>query len=118
VLDENNTWHTVNQTLGSARVFVRTNPGSNVDWEQQGDPLIVDDEDGGVYTGYRVAIDGDTALISATHSSNGFARLFVFERSNNVWIQTKMLHTGIDSYDGYADGLRIALEGNTGEISL
>jgi hypothetical protein len=57
-------------------------------------------------------------LISATHSSNGFARLFVFERSNNVWTQTKMLHTGIDSFDGNADGLRIALEGNTGEISL
>lgn len=99
---------------GSARVFVRTSSDSNTDWEQQGDPLIVDDGESGVYYGYRVAVDGDTALISATHQVSGIARLFVFERSNAVWQQSKMLHVREDYYD---DGniLRVALEGNTGE---
>lgn len=101
---------------GAARVFIRTSADSNQDWEQQGDPLIVDDGEGGVYEGYRVAIDGDTALISATKRCQycWAARLFVFERSNGIWNQTKMLHAHEDSRD---DGtiLRIALEGNTGK---
>jgi hypothetical protein len=99
-------------------VFVRTNPGSNANWEQQGDPLIVDDGEDGVYSGYRVAIHGDTALISVTHTINGFGRLFVFERSNGVWSQVKMLHTGVDIYDGMGFGFSIALEGNTGKPSV
>jgi hypothetical protein len=105
-------------TLGSARIFVRTNPGSNVDWTQQGDPLIVNDGEGGVYSGYGVEIDGDTALISATHTSTGYTRLFIFERSNGIWTQTKMLHTGINTYDGNGYGCPIALEGNTGKPSV
>jgi hypothetical protein len=113
---DTNSMVTLNQTQGSARVFVRTNPDSNVDWEQQGDELIVDDGEGGSYYGYRVAIDGDTALVSVTNSDTHWARLFIFERSNGAWEQTKMLHTAIDSYGGIV--LHIALEGSTGEISL
>jgi hypothetical protein len=102
---------------GAARVFIRTSVGSNLDWEQQGDPLIVDDGEGGVYEGYRVAIDGDTALISATKRCQYCytARLFVFERSNGIWNQTKMLHAGEDNRDDGAI-LRVALEGNTGRL--
>jgi hypothetical protein len=100
------------QLPGSATVFVRTSTDSNLDWEQQGEPLVVDDGEDGSYYGYRVAIDGDTALISATKMETQEARLFVFERSDGVWEQTKMLHS-----DGFDDGniLRIALDGDTGE---
>jgi hypothetical protein len=75
----------------------------------------VDDGQGGSYYGYRVALDGDTALISATKMETYEARLFVFERSDGVWEQTKMLRT-----DGFDDGniLRIALDGDTGELWL
>jgi hypothetical protein len=102
---------------GSARVFVRTNPESNVDWEQQGDPLIVDDGDGGVYEGYRVAIDGDTALISVRNVESWNAGLFVFERTGDVWKQTAILHKSTPHY-GDEDILRIALEGNTGKLLI
>jgi hypothetical protein len=100
------------QLPGSATVFIRTSAGSNLEWEQQGEPLVVDDGEDGSYYGYRVAIDGDTALISAAKMETQEARLFVFERSGGVWVQTKMLHTG-----GLEDGniLRIALDGDTGE---
>jgi hypothetical protein len=102
---------------GSARVFVRTNPESNVDWEQQGDPLIVDDGEGGVYEGYRVAIDGDTALISVRTVGGSFdAGLFVFERTGDVWEQTAVLHKSTPHYGD--DILRIALEGNTGKLLI
>jgi hypothetical protein len=104
-------WNRIDLT-SSATVFVRTSTDSNLDWEQQGEPLVVDDGEGGSYYGYRVAIDGDTVLISATKMETQEARLFVFERSDGVWEQTKMLHT-----DGIDDGniLRIALDGDTGE---
>ena len=98
---------------GAAYVFVRTDPSSNLGWEQQGDPLVVDDEEGGFYIGYRVAIDGDTALISATQSDTNVARLFVFERTDGVWEQKKMLH--MDGVDYYHEILRIDIDGNTGE---
>jgi predicted SPOUT superfamily RNA methylase MTH1 len=105
-------WNRSDLTRSSATVFVRTSTDSNLDWEQQGEPLVVDDGEDGSYYGYRVAIDGDTALISATKTETQEARLFVFERSDGVWEQTKMLHSG-----GFDDGniLRIALDGDTGE---
>jgi hypothetical protein len=92
-------WDPIYQLPGSAAVFVRTSTDSNLDWEQQGEPLVVDDGEGGLYYGYRVAIDGNTALISASKIETQEARLFVFERSGGVWEQKKILHTG-----GHDDG--------------
>jgi predicted SPOUT superfamily RNA methylase MTH1 len=91
-------WNRIDLT-SSATVFVRTSTDSNLDWEQQGEPLVVDDGEGGLYYGYRVAIDGNTALISASKIETQEARLFVFERSGGVWEQKKILHTG-----GHDDG--------------
>lgn len=101
---------------GSARVYKYSGPGSEVLWEQQGDPLIVyDDQDPNAeYIGYRVAISGNTTLISATKGVGGIARLFVFELTANGWKQTAMLHIDNDYLD---DGHipRVALEGDVGK---
>ena len=93
-------------------MFVPRTSGSNVDWEQQGNPLIVDDGEGGDYYGYRVAIDGNTALITATHREDYRQRLFVFQRSGVVWDQVAMLHVDKSYHD---DVLRVAIEGDTGK---
>ncbi|KAL7502436.1 hypothetical protein ACHAXN_000403, partial [Cyclotella atomus] len=66
--ETSNAWDGKYQLPGSATVFVRTSANSNLEWEQQGNPLVVDDGEGGSYYGYRVALDGDTALISATNT--------------------------------------------------
>jgi hypothetical protein len=113
--ETSNAWDGKWYLPGSATVFVRTSADSNREWEQQGEPFVVDDGEGGSYYGYRVALDGDTALISATTLNPTLppvAKLFVFERSGGVWEQTKILHTV-----GFDDGniLRIALDGDTGE---
>ena len=103
---------------GSARVFKRASLGSQVLWEQQGDPLVVKDLDDmdSKYVGYRVAIDDDTALISATKGVGGVARLFVFERTATGWEQSAMLHVDNNYFD---DGRipQVALEGDTGQSS-
>jgi len=105
-------------SLGSARVFVRTNVGSNLQWTQQ-DIIIVDDglDQNNGYMGYTVAVDGDTALIGAYKTEpNMIARLFVFVRSEGIWTQQAVLHTEYDgSYfdDGRIPIPRVALEGNT-----
>lgn len=103
---------------GSARIFVRAEPSSNVEWIQQGPPLVIDDPDyDGDYVGYRVAIDGDTALVTATRGEHGAARLVVFTRSGNTWAQETILSPGGNDPD---DGLipRVALEGDIGKFTL
>lgn len=105
--------------IGSARVFKYNGQINQPLWEQQGDPLIVNDLDDSdaEYVGYRVAIDGNVVLISATKGVGGVARLFVFELTGNGWEQTAMLHVD----DGYLDDgnvPRVALEGNTGKRCL
>ncbi len=102
---------------GSARVFVRDNPSSNAEWIQQGPPLVIDDPGfAGEYVGYRVAIDGDTALVTATRGEHGAARLVVFSRSGDIWTQDIILTPGGDDPD---DGLipRVDLEGDVGMFS-
>ena len=107
-------WVPIEPHPGSARIFVRVTAGSNVDWEQQGDPLIVNDGEGGAYYGYRVAIDGDTALIAATQYAidEYRQRVFVFQRSGGVWVQEMMLHVDKTYHDNV---LRVAIEGDTGK---
>ena len=98
---------------GSARVFVRNDPYSNLEWIQEGPPLVVNDPDySGEYVGYRVAIDGDTALVSATRGEFGAARLVVFRRNGDTWTQEKIFPGDDDPDDGLIP--RVALEGNLG----
>jgi hypothetical protein len=98
---------------GSARVFRRVG-NSNLSWEQVQDPLIVNDpaNPSAKYFGYRVAIDGTTALIAATREANGVkkSKIFVFELSaSDVWEQRATLP--VDMLD---DGQtpRVALQGD------
>jgi len=99
---------------GSARVFKYSGPESEELWEQQGEALVVNDPDDSdaAYVGYRVAIDGNTALISATRGVGGVARLFIFELTENGWDQTAMLHIDNDYLDDERIP-RVALEGGT-----
>lgn len=73
----------------------------------------MDDDEGGDYYGYRVAIDGDTALVTATRRGDYSQRLFVFQRSSSVWVQEAMLHVNEDF--AHDDVLRVAIEGDTGK---
>lgn len=100
---------------GSVRVFVRANPTSNLDWVQQGEPLIMDDGAGRSPTILDVDIDQDTALISARFYG-GYPKAFIYERDNGAWQQRKMLNIPNNWYDVYSF-YRVALEGNTGELS-
>jgi hypothetical protein len=76
---------------GSAHVFIRADPDSNLEWIQQGPPLVVNNPDySGEYVGYRVAFDGDTVLVSATRGKFGAARLVVFRRFGNSWTQDQI----------------------------
>ena len=99
---------------GSARVFRRVD-NSNLSWEQVQDPLIVNDPSNpsAKYFGYRVAIDGPTALIAATREDNGVkkSKVFVFELSvSGVWEQTAILP--VDMLDD-GETPRVALQGDT-----
>jgi hypothetical protein len=74
---------------GAAYVFVR-NGGS---WVQQ-DKLVANDPGNRDFLGLYVALDGDTALVSATHdddngSESGSA--YVFVRSGDTWSQQQKL---------------------------
>jgi hypothetical protein len=51
---------------GAAYIFVR----SGVDWSQEAKLIPSDDTDAG-YFGYSVSLDGDSALIGASHSNGG-----------------------------------------------
>ena len=103
------------RTEGAATFFTRKDPNSNFDWEQQGDPLVMYDGQGGVYNVLKVAIDGNTALVLAQNFNALYYRVFFLERDNGVWRQVKVF-SGIreESYDM----LSIAVEGNTGKSFL
>lgn len=62
-----------------------------------------------------VDIDQDTALISARFYG-GYPKAFIYERNNGVWQKKKMLNIANKYYDVYSY-YRLALEGNTGELS-
>jgi hypothetical protein len=67
------------------------------------------------YFGLDIAIDGDTALISAPADDNWNGSVFVYTRTGDTWTQQQKL-TASDS--GVVDcfGVRIALQGNTALI--
>jgi len=70
-------WSTLTQASGgkgNARIF---DLGSNPPIETL---LIVDDQVGGQYYGYQVAIDGDTAVVSAWDINSYVPSVFVFGR--------------------------------------
>lgn len=85
-----------------------------MEWEQQGPPLIVDDGGEEEYVGYRVAIDGDRAIIAAGSGQGfGVVKMFIFERTNGSWAQTAVLEFP-DSYIDNGEMPRVALEGDAG----
>ena len=81
------------QGLGSARVFVRSDPSSSNAWDQEG-ILIADDGANGDYYGYSVSIDGDTALVGVIRFTDYVARAFVFVRSAGTWTQVRLALRG------------------------
>jgi hypothetical protein len=98
---------------GSARVFVRSDASSNVGWVQQGPPLVVSDN-GEEYVGYRVAINGDRAIVVAGRGQGyGVVKMFVFERTDGTWAQTEILEFP-DAYNDNGEMPRVALEGDIG----
>lgn len=72
-------------------------------------------DSGEEYVGYRVAIDGDRAIIAAGRGQGfGVVKLFLFERSNGSWAQTGILEFP-DAYNDNGEMPRLALEGDIGK---
>lgn len=100
---------------GAAYVFVRSR---NV-WEQQAKLTAADAGEGDIF-GVRVALSGDTALISARRDDDDVMGVdagsaYVFTRSDTVWHQQAKLTAA----DGSADdrfGRDVALSGDTAVI--
>lgn len=70
--------------------------------------------------GWDVAIDGDTAVVTAPFNGNvtyhkGAA--FVFERAGGVWLHTATLEAPEDFGDGTVFGMSVALKGNVLVVS-
>ncbi len=100
-----------NDERGPAYIFVRT----GVDWAEQAEISPPEGEPGDFF-GSSVAVDGDTALISAWgggHDQQGV--VYVYGRSGISWTQQTQL-TGSDSvaYDRF--GISLALSANTAVI--
>jgi hypothetical protein len=72
--------------------------------------------DGGEeYVGYRVAIDGDRAIVVAGRGQGyGVVKMFVFERVDGTWAQTEILEFPDQDYIDNGEMPRVALEGDIG----
>lgn len=96
---------------GKAYVFVRN--GSS--WSQQAQLEAPDGADGAFF-GYRVAVSGDTALVTAFEASPGgrfsAGSGYVFVRNGTTWTQQAKL-VAADAVNGDRLGLSAALEGDT-----
>ncbi len=103
------------QNAGAAYVFTR----SGNQWSQQAKLVANDGEKGDIF-GVRVALDGDTALISARRDDDqemgvDAGSAYIFTRTANTWTQTQKL----TAPDGAADdrfGRSVALSGDTALI--
>ena len=71
---------------GSAYVFTRTGG----DWTQQ-KKLIPSDGFVGDGFGFRVAIDGETAVVGAVRDNGGQGSAYVFSRSSGIWAEEAIL---------------------------
>ncbi|HMV48968.1 MAG TPA: putative Ig domain-containing protein, partial [Blastocatellia bacterium] len=97
---------------GAAYIFVR----NGAEWAQQA-KLTAADARNSDFFGISVALDGDTALIGATHAvpddlfpSRGGAYIFV--RNGSTWTQQQKLNPA-DGATGVRFGVAVALDGNT-----
>ena len=98
---------------GSAYVYVR----SNGVWSEQA-KLTASDGASGDEFGYRVSIDGDTAVIGALHDNNGSGSAgsaYVFVRDNGVWSEQAKL-TASDGAENDRFGYSVAIDGDTAVI--
>jgi len=94
-------------TTGYAYVFVR-DPATGVWTEQQ--KLLASDGEIDDFFGYRVAVDGDTALVGAIGdgSFNGAAYVFVRDPATGVWTeQQKLLTSNASAFDRIGESVSI-----------
>lgn len=95
---------------GAAYVFTR----SGNSWNQQ-QKLTSLEGAGGDLFGFAVAVNGDTALIGSPLSDGltlDEGAAYVFTRSGTTWTQQQKL-SGIDTAEGDAFGVAVAIEVNT-----
>jgi hypothetical protein len=108
--------HAGGSNAGSVYVFTRSGPGEP--WTQQA-RLSAADADADDRFGYRVAIDGDSALIGTPvdeHSAGANAgSAYVFVGAGSSWTQQAKL-IAPDAAAGDAFGGAVALEGDTAVI--
>lgn len=97
------------QTVGRAYVFIR----SNADWTQQATLTPADGRS--EFFGWAVALDGDTAVVTARMSGSGAGEAYVFTRSDGAWTrQANLTATDGDPEDQF--GWSVALDGDTAVI--
>jgi hypothetical protein len=92
---------------GSAYVFARTS-GS---WTQQ-KKLTASDGVVGNGFGFRVGLDGDTAVVGAVTDNGGQGSAYVFTRTGGDWTEQKKL-TASDGVAADAFGFWVGLDGDT-----
>ena len=94
---------------GAAYVYAR----SGTTWVQQAKLRALDGQAGDKF-GYAVAVDGDTALISAPYHAGPKGAVYVFERSGTTWSEQAKLM--LATSDPGKLGLQLALDGDTAAI--
>src|ERR1019366_1452540 len=103
-----------NAQRGSAHVFVKNGAA----WTFQA-TLFSNDPDNADQFGTRVAIQGNTILVSAPYTElvpHGLGAVYVFERVGTLWNQTAKLEVTTDFGDA-AFGIGMALDGDTAVVS-
>lgn len=100
-----------NSLLGAAYIFVR----SGKTWTQQARLALTTGSPNDCF-GYTVALNGDTALISA-HGDSGYrGAAYVFVRSGATWTQQAKL-TASDGLASDFFGQKLALDANTAIVT-
>ncbi len=99
-----------NSSQGGGQIFNRTNGTWTYDTK-----LVGDDAGSFSFLGRAVAIDGDTAVVSAdadSEKAQGGGAVYVFTRSAGVWTQEQKVFPD-DPQDGAQFGQSLALDGDT-----
>ena len=103
------------ENSGVTYVFTR----SGTSWSQQAE-LTASDAAAGEWFGNSVALDGNTALVSAPYktvgSNNSAGVVYVFTRSGTSWLQQSEL-TASDATAGDFFGTSMSLSGDTALVS-
>ena len=96
--------------IGSVYTYIKE--GST--WIEQQE-LTASDGAENDYFGYRIAIDGDFAIITAFGDDTQTGAAYVFTRSGSTWTQQQKL-TASDATIGYNFGVSVDLDGETAII--